>query len=41
MMRVGMVCVLATSAVRDAANRQEFVDAVEALMDTKVQVLSN
>jgi exopolyphosphatase/guanosine-5'-triphosphate,3'-diphosphate pyrophosphatase len=40
MMRVGKVCVLATSAVRDAANRQEFVDAVEALMDSKVQVLS-
>lgn len=40
MMRVGKVCVLATSAVRDAANRQEFVDAVEALMEAKVQVLS-
>lgn len=40
MMRVGKVCVLATSAVRDAANRQEFVDAVESLMDSKVQVLS-
>ncbi|WP_332687202.1 Ppx/GppA phosphatase family protein [Devosia sp.] len=40
MMRVGKVYVLATSAVRDAANRQEFVDAVEALMETKVQVLS-
>lgn len=40
MMRVGKVCVLATSAVRDAANRQEFVDAVEALMETSVQVLS-
>ena len=40
MMRVGKVFVLATSAVRDAANRQEFVDAVEALMDAKVQVLS-
>jgi exopolyphosphatase/guanosine-5'-triphosphate,3'-diphosphate pyrophosphatase len=40
MMRVGKVCVLATSAVREAANRQEFVDAVEALMDSKVQVLS-
>nr|WP_295892099.1 Ppx/GppA phosphatase family protein [uncultured Devosia sp.] len=40
MMRVGKVWVLATSAVRDAANRQEFVDAVEALMDSKVQVLS-
>ena len=40
MMRVGKVWVLATSAVRDAANRQEFVDAVEAVMDSKVQVLS-
>ena len=40
MMRVGKVHVLATSAVRDAANRQDFVDAVEALMDSKVQVLS-
>nr|WP_314260002.1 Ppx/GppA phosphatase family protein [uncultured Devosia sp.] len=40
MMRVGKVHVLATSAVRDAANRQEFVDAVEALMETKVNVLS-
>ena len=40
MMRVGKVWVLATSAVRDAANRQEFVGAVEALMDSKVQVLS-
>lgn len=40
MMRVGKICVLATSAVRDAANRQEFVDAVETLMESKVQVLS-
>ncbi|SEQ47625.1 exopolyphosphatase / guanosine-5'-triphosphate,3'-diphosphate pyrophosphatase [Devosia sp. YR412] len=40
MMRVGKVHVLATSAVRDAANRQEFVDAVEALMESKVNVLS-
>lgn len=40
MMRVGKVWVLATSAVRDAANRQQFVDAVEAVMDSKVQVLS-
>ena len=40
MMRVGRVHVLATSAVRDAANRQEFVDAVEALIESKVQVLS-
>lgn len=40
MMRVGKVYVLATSAVRDAANRKEFVDAVQALMEAKVQVLS-
>lgn len=40
MMRAGKVWVLATSAVRDATNRQEFVDAVEALMDCKVHVLS-
>lgn len=40
MMRVGKVFVLATSAVRDAANRAEFVSAVEALMETSVQVLS-
>lgn len=40
MMRVGKVHVLATSAVRDAANRQEFVSAVEALMETKVNVLT-
>ena len=39
MMRVGKVHVLATSAVRDAANRKEFVDAVEALMEAKVNVL--
>jgi exopolyphosphatase/guanosine-5'-triphosphate,3'-diphosphate pyrophosphatase len=40
MMRVGKVYVLATSAVRDAANRDEFVSAVEALMESPVQVLS-
>ena len=40
MMRVGKVHVLATSAVRDAANRQEFVAAVEALMETTVNVLT-
>ncbi len=40
MMRVGKVYVLATSAVRDAANRAEFVGAVEALMDAEVQVLT-
>lgn len=40
MMRVGKVYVLATSAVRDAANREEFVSAVETLMESPVQVLS-
>jgi exopolyphosphatase/guanosine-5'-triphosphate,3'-diphosphate pyrophosphatase len=40
MMRVGTVVVLATSAVRDAANRDEFVSAVEQIMDTEVRVLS-
>jgi exopolyphosphatase/guanosine-5'-triphosphate,3'-diphosphate pyrophosphatase len=40
MMRVGKVYVLATSAVRDAANREEFVSAVEAMMESPVQVLS-
>ena len=40
MMRVGKVHILATSAVRDAQNRTEFVDAVEAIMEHKVEVLS-
>ena len=40
LMRVGKTFILATSAVRDAANREAFVGAVEALMDCKVQVLS-
>ncbi len=40
MMRVGKVYVLATSAVRDAANREEFVSAVEALMESPVHVLT-
>ncbi|MEO5805638.1 Ppx/GppA phosphatase family protein [Devosia sp.] len=40
MMRAGKVHILATSAVREASNRQEFVDAVEAIMDSKVHVLS-
>ena len=40
MMRVGNVYVLATSAVRDAANREEFVTAVAGLMGVPVQVLS-
>ncbi|GHA11667.1 exopolyphosphatase [Devosia pacifica] len=40
LMRVGSVYVLATSAVRDAANREEFVSAVEEIMGTPVTVLS-
>ncbi|WP_172123385.1 MULTISPECIES: Ppx/GppA phosphatase family protein [unclassified Devosia] len=40
MMRVGKVYVLATSAVRDAANREAFVTAVEAIIDSPVQVLT-
>lgn len=40
MMRVGKVHILATSAVRDASNRQDFVSAVEAIMETQVNVLS-
>lgn len=40
MMRVGQVHVLATSAVREAANRDEFVAAVEAIMEAPVRVLS-
>lgn len=40
MMRVGKVHILATSAVRDAANREEFVSAVEAIMEAPVRVLS-
>src|SRR5690606_23301251 len=40
LMRVGQVYVLATSAVRDASNREEFVSAVEAIMHTPVRVLS-
>jgi exopolyphosphatase/guanosine-5'-triphosphate,3'-diphosphate pyrophosphatase len=40
MMRVGKIHVLATSAVRDATNRDEFVAAVEAIIESKVQVLS-
>jgi len=40
MMRVGKVYILATSAVRDAANRDEFVSSVEAIMDAPVRVLS-
>lgn len=40
MMRVGKVYILATSAVRDASNRADFVSAVEAIMETDVNVLS-
>ncbi|MBJ3784342.1 Ppx/GppA phosphatase family protein [Devosia sediminis] len=40
MMRVGKVYILATSAVRDAANRKEFVAAVEAVMEAPVRVLT-
>ncbi len=40
MMRVGKIHVLATSAVRDAANKREFVAAVEAIIESRVQVLS-
>lgn len=40
MMRVGKVYILATSAVRDAANRADFVAAVEAVMEAPVRVLS-
>jgi len=40
MMRVGKIHVLATSAVRDAANRAQFVSAVEAIMETRVRVLT-
>lgn len=40
MMRVGKVYILATSAVRDASNREEFVASVENLMEVPVHVLS-
>ncbi|ODT72624.1 MAG: hypothetical protein ABS75_03830 [Pelagibacterium sp. SCN 63-23] len=40
MMRVGKTYILATSAVRDALNRSEFVAAVETVMETPVRVLS-
>lgn len=40
LMRVGTVHILATSAVRDAANREDFVTAVESIMDAPVRVLS-
>jgi len=40
LMRAGEVYVLATSAVRDASNSKAFVDAVEATMNARVEVLS-
>lgn len=40
MMRVGKIYVLATSAVRDATNREQFVGAVEEIMEAPVRVLS-
>ena len=40
LMKAGEVHVLATSAVRDATNSRAFVDAVEATMGAKVEVLS-
>src|SRR5690606_13950699 len=40
MMRVGKTVVLATSAVRDASNRDHFVARVAEIMETPVRVLS-
>ncbi len=40
LMKAGEVHILATSAVREASNSQAFVDAVEATMNARVQVLS-
>lgn len=40
LMKVGTIHILATSAVRDAANRDSFVAAVEQIMGTPVRVLS-
>ncbi|RUT32817.1 Ppx/GppA family phosphatase [Arsenicitalea aurantiaca] len=40
LMRVGRVHILATSAVRDAANAAAFVEAVEKIMGAPVRVLS-
>lgn len=40
LMRVGNVHVLATSAVRDAANSQSFVTAIETVMGADVRVLT-
>ncbi len=39
-MKAGEVHVLATSAVRDASNSKAFVDAVEATINARVEVLS-
>jgi exopolyphosphatase/guanosine-5'-triphosphate,3'-diphosphate pyrophosphatase len=39
LMQAGSVHVLATSAVREASNRDEFVSAVEAVMNVPVRVL--
>jgi len=40
LMKAGEVHILATSAVRDASNSKAFVDAVEATMNARVEVLS-
>ena len=40
LMKAGEVYVLATSAVREASNSKAFVDAVEATMHARVEVLS-
>lgn len=40
LMRVGTTHILATSAVRDASNRESFVAAVEKIMNAPVRVLS-
>lgn len=40
MMRVGKTYIIATSAVRDASNRDELITAVERLMEAPVRVLS-
>jgi exopolyphosphatase/guanosine-5'-triphosphate,3'-diphosphate pyrophosphatase len=40
LMKVGSIHILATSAVRDASNREVFVTAVESIMQSPVRVLS-
>jgi exopolyphosphatase/guanosine-5'-triphosphate,3'-diphosphate pyrophosphatase len=40
LMKVGTTHILATSAVRDASNREKFVSAVEQIMGAPVRVLS-